>query len=175
MIKSKFWAFGFWLMALLTILFLFLLFSAISQYYFNWEIFKISMGTPFEAHFLLTLFVSAILIFGSIFTYGANAIYIDPANKTIKFKNIITRKTRSYSFDNFDGYVDTLQRDGRGNSYKAIYLVKEKRFIAKISSFFYSNYNELKDGLSDLPYLGFQTFGIIDSFKVLFGIDVLDL
>lgn len=133
------------------------------------------MTTPQVAHVQLTLFILAAFFFCSVFIYGANAIYIDTLNRTIKFKNIITRRTRLYSFDNLKGYVTTLQRDGRGNSYKAIYLVKDEKFVARISSFFCSNYDELKRGLDDLTYLGFQNFGIIDSFKVLFGMDVLDV
>jgi hypothetical protein len=174
MIKSKFWTLGFWLMAILTIFFLFLLVSAISQYYFDKTLFKISMTTAREAHVQMTLFVLAFLLFGSVFVYGANAIYIDTLNKSIKFKNIITRKTRIYSFANLDGYVDTIQKDGRMNSYKVSYLVKNKKFVAKISTFFCSNYDELINGLKGLTYLGFQDFGINDNFKVLFGKEVLD-
>jgi hypothetical protein len=133
------------------------------------------MRTAREAYVQIIFFIAAFILFGSVFIYGANAIYIDTLNKTIKFKNIITRKTRLFSFDKLDGFVDTLQRDGRMNNYKAIYLVKDKKFIARISSFFCSNYEELKTGLNDLTYLGFQDFGIIDSFKVLFGQDVLDV
>ena len=133
------------------------------------------MQTSFGAHFQMTAFSLGFLLFGGVFTYGANFISIDTLNKKIEFKNLITRRTTLYSFDNIDGYVDTLQRDGRGNTYKAIYLVKGNKFLARISSFFYSNYNELKDGLHDLTYLGFQNFGIADSFRVLFGKDALNL
>jgi hypothetical protein len=172
MIKSRF-SFGFWLMLLLTALFLFLLVCAISQYYFHKEIFKISMGTSSEAHLQLAFFSIAALLFGSVFTYGANKICIDTTSKSITLKNIITQKVKSYSFDSIDGYVDTMQRDGRGNSHKTIYLAKDRKFVVKISSFFCSNYNELRDGLTDLTYFGYQSFNIIDSFRVLLGLNVL--
>jgi hypothetical protein len=175
MIKSKFWTFGFCLIALMAIFFLFLLVSAISQYYLDTTIFKISMQTPREAYVQMTLFILAFILFSSVFIYGANAIHIDTLNKTIKFKNIITRRTRLYSFSSLDGFVDTVQRDGRMSSYKVSYLVKDKKFIARISRFFCSNYDELRNGLSDLTYLGYQDFGMIDSFKVLFGKDILNV
>jgi hypothetical protein len=161
-------------MACITALFLVLLISGISQYYFGKTLINISMDTPSEAHLQLTLFGLAVLLFGSILVYDANVIRIDTLGKLITFRNIITQKIKSYSFDTLDGYVDTLQRDGRGNSYKTIYLVKDKKYIAKISNFYCSNYDELKDGLSKLTYLGFQNFNIIDSFRVLFGMDMVD-
>ena len=173
MIKSNFWAMGLWMMALVSLTFLLLFISSISKYYFDIQIFKISMRNPSEAHLEMGTFVIAFLLFGSIFMSGANQISIDTSKKTVSFRNIITQKLKVYSFNELDGYVDTLQRDGRGASYKTIYLVKNEKYIAKISTFFCSNFDNLKSGLSDLNYLGFKDFGLIESFKVLFGMKIL--
>lgn len=175
MIKSKFGGFGFYLMALLMLFFLFLLLSAVLQYYFGIELFRISMRNEFEAHIQIALFCIALLIFGSVFTYNANITYIDTANKYLILRNIITQKSTKYYYADLDGYVDTLQRDGWRNSYKTIYLVKNKKYIIKISDFFYSNYDELQKGLNGVTYLGIKNFNVFDSFKVLFRMDIEDV
>ena len=133
------------------------------------------MPTGSIAHLQITLFSLAFLTFALILISNANLISIDITKNSVSFKNIITRKLRSYPFSSLDGYVDTVQRDGKGTKYEITYLVKDKIFIEKISSFSCSNYDELKKGLNNAKYLGFQNFTIIDSIKVMLGMNVLNI
>ncbi len=119
---------------------------------------------------VLSLF--GLILFGSVLVSSAKIVIIDTIGGSISFKNMLFRNEIVFAFDELDGYVETIQRDGNSNEYSVIYLVKEAKYVAKVSDFFCSNYNELKQGLGGLKYLGIKKFNIIDSFKVLCGLSV---
>ena len=96
----------------------------------------------------------------------ANIITIDTSHKIITFKNIFTRHTDKFLFDQFSGFVDTLQRTRR-NNYKALYIVQDKKYVKKISAAMYKNFDELLGGLSPVNYLGFKKLGLKERFKIL--------
>ena len=89
------------------------------------------------------------------------------------FKNIVTRQTKSYAFSDFDGYIDTFLNH-KSASYKTIGLIKDKKVIHYIDSFWVSNYDELRQSLEGLEYLGTYNFGILKQFKMLFRQPVID-
>lgn len=93
---------------------------------------------------------------------------IDPDSKTISFKMFLLPITKTYPFNYFDGYADTVVKDKYG-SYKCFYLVKEHKLKYKMSGRFYSNIDELKEGISVLKYMGFikNTFPL--SMKIAFN------
>ena len=113
-----------------------------------------------------------ILLFGSQLWRDAKIILIDTFTKTITFTNLFTRQQTVSSFEDFDGFIDTFQL-ARGGTYRVIYLVKDRKFVRKISSFYYSNLDELQNSFVDIKYLGRQNFNIIKSFKILFNMPVL--
>jgi len=173
MIKSKFWSFGFFIIGGVSVFFFLMWISATSQIYFG-RPFLIKFGSPDNMrsmHFNFALSLIVTLLFSSVFVSNANIINIDVANKTISLKGLFARK-KLYAFDQIDGYIQTEQRDGAGSTYRVIYLVKGDKYIARITNFFCSNFGELREGLSDLKYLGFKHFNIIDSFKVLLGLPI---
>jgi hypothetical protein len=102
----------------------------------------------------------------------AKAILIDDNNSTICFANIFTRRKEIYSFDEFDGFVD-LYQPVTGGRVRVLYLIKNGKFIKKISGFYYSNLDELIAALSPIKYLGKQDFGLIKSLKILFNMTIL--
>jgi len=53
-------------------------------------------------------------------------------------------------------------------------LVKNEKFVQKISSFIYSNIDEIEIGLKDLKYLGRKEDTYIQRYKILFGRKVLN-
>ena len=133
----------------------------------------LSVRTEQQKHVCLVGGPIFILLFGSQLWRYARVILIDSVNNTISFTNLFTRRQSVFSFDNFDGFVDMNQSARGGATYKVIYLVRQKKFAKKISSFYYSNLNELQEALTPIKYLGLQNFNIIKSVKILFNLRVL--
>lgn len=173
MTKSQFKTFGFWLMLIMTLLMTLLLISAFSQTFLDFKIIKMSMPTTEAKIFQFVLPTLGGLLFGSQLWRDANIIMVDTFAKTITFQNLFTRKARLYDFNYFDGFIDMNQSSESG-TYRVVYLVKEKRYIEKISSFYYSNLDDLQVALTPIKYLGFRRYSIFKSIKVLFNGQVLD-
>jgi hypothetical protein len=173
MTKSKSNTFGFWVMLIATLFMSFLLISAFSQTFLDFQIIKMSMQTAKANIFQFVLPTIGVLLFGSQIWRDANTIQVDTFAKTITFKNFFTKRSRQYDFDFFDGYVDMLQSSKSG-TYRVIYLVKDKRYIEKISSFYYANFDDLKTAFMTIQYLGFKKYNVFKSIKVLFGGQILD-
>ena len=82
-------------------------------------------------------------------------ITIDSENKTIQFKNAITRYTKQYDFDYFDGYLYSFTKMS-GFHNKVLFLVKNKKSWKRINEYYYSNVDEMQIALSSMNYFGFQ-------------------
>jgi hypothetical protein len=115
------------------------------------------------------------LIIGSFLSSRASSIEIqsDGILKTLIFKNLFTRRIKVYYFQEFDGYITTKLWHKQWNVNKTLCLIKEGRVVKKIDNFFYSNVDELQEGLKEMPYLGFKNMGIVNSWKVLFNQPIL--
>ena len=115
-----------------------------------------------------------LIIFLSILWHNVKNIILNKDNKSISFQNIFTRTIKEYKFSDFDGYINTfVNHDSFGIHYKTIGLVKGKKIIRRIDSYFYSNYDNLREGLTDCNYLGEIKFGWWDSIKMLLNFEVL--
>lgn len=69
-------------------------------------------------------------------------------DKTITFVNPLLPFLRFRKpWDAYDYYL-TIEEYSRAGTYEAIWLIKNGRVKSRISSFYYSNYNDLKDSLS---------------------------
>ena len=121
----------------------------------------------------IALFGFISLFFLFLISSFIKSITIDSYSKTMIFKNIVTRQTKSYAFSDFDGYIDTFLNH-KSASYKTIGLIKDKKVIHYIDSFWVSNYDELRQSLEGLEYLGTYNFGILKQFKMLFRQPVID-
>jgi hypothetical protein len=119
--------------------------------------------------FSLTLF----LLMVPYLWWTSVQVVIDSSNKKISFIHFITRRENTYSFNDFDGYADWIESKGRGGPFRVIYLVRDKRFIRRISSEIYSNIEELESGFKSLKYFGQQQYSYVKSLRVLFGLKVL--
>ena len=120
--------------------------------------------------------ISGFLLYISVWLKkNATIITIDTEKNTISFENIFTKNTKTYFFSDFDGYIETVEKNRKTHvQYKVLYLVKDKITNRKIPGFLYSNIEELQEGLKSLNYLGFKSFGIVKQLKILFRQPILE-
>jgi hypothetical protein len=97
---------------------------------------------------------------------------IDTDLKTISFKMFLLPITKTYFLNYFDGYINTIVKDKYGE-YKCLYLVKAGKLMYNMSGRFYSNINELHEGLFPLKDLGFIKSSVSLSMKIAFGSRIL--
>jgi len=145
---------------------IFMLVSAVSLHFFSIQIIKFDDGIYF--HLITFLLLS--LIFIPITLFNSTVITINTPEKKITFKNVFAQ-ARIYNFNELQGYIETeyVSRVGR-----VIYLIKDNKQIERISENYYSNFENLKLGLSSLNYMGKRTFNIYTYLKVLFRFPVSD-
>lgn len=115
----------------------------------------------------------SLVILISVMVTCIKKITIDEPMKTITFKNMITGRSRTYDFVDFDGYIKTYLNH-KHSAYETVGLVKDGRVIRYIDSFWVSNYDELCQPLEDLNFLGTYKFGIWKQLKLLFRKPVID-
>jgi hypothetical protein len=120
--------------------------------------------------FFITVVFPFFIIAQMKLNYKVTTIDID--SKTISFKMFILPITRTYNLNYFDGYINTIIKD-KYDEYKCFYLVKDDKMIYKMSGRFYSNIDELHDGLSSLSDLGFIKSSVSLSIKIALGKRVL--
>jgi hypothetical protein len=172
MVKSKHNTFGFWFHVGIIALYIFLTICCITQYYYHFTIMKIHIPNQRSFNGWMIINAIACLIFGAILYSRACLIEINSDSsflKTITFKNLFSRQTKTYSFEEFDGYISTRLWHKQFNENKTLCLIKEGRVFRKIDNFFYSNVDELQQGLKEMKYLGFKRMGFRNSWKVLFN------
>jgi hypothetical protein len=176
MIKSRHNTFGFWLLAGMMLFLTFLAICSVTQFYFHFTIIRIDVHSQRSFNGQVIIDVIGCLIFGSMLSSRASFIQIHSDGgilKTISFKKLFTRRTKVYSFQEFDGYITTQVWHKQWNENKTLCLIKEGRVVTKIDNFFYSNVDELQEALKEMPYLGFKNMGIVNSWKVLFNKPIL--
>jgi len=173
MITSRHNTSGCWVISLLTFLFLSFLSGEILTHY---SIFKINYFIKLDkkGFYFVVAFVGCIsLLFLALFSAYIKTIEINQIDKKISFRNIITRQSKSYDFDEFDGIADTYLNHGSG-SYKTVGLVKDRKVIRYIDSFWVSNYDDLRLALQDLKCFGTYNFGTWKKLKLLLKLPVID-
>ena len=122
--------------------------------------------------FINICFTALILLLLRLIITEPMIITIDLFAKSIRFKNMITRYSKTYSFENFDGYVESTQKSGYGN-YKVFYLIQNKRVVEKIKGYYYNNIDELGNGINSLVNLGNQKMTLLKRMKILFKVPIL--
>jgi hypothetical protein len=158
MVESKFKTYGIFAIILSMFLFVgicFFIYVLISVVFFGGHIIPRGTLPAFGAIIFICVFL---LLLVTIFYSWKNSTFIikiDMDSKNIWFKNIITQKKTLYSFNDFDGYLDTFAIT-RAGSYKVVYLIRNKRAEKILTGFYYSNIDQLQDALSSIPYLGFK-------------------
>ena len=125
----------------------------------------------------MTRIITLILLFAFIlpvYTLGTlvrDVNFINICDNKITFQNLLGIK-QEIDFNELDGYITMMQFD-KGGTFEVIYLVKHGKFIGKITSFLYSNYDDMKTHL-DTKYIGDIAFSYLSSLKILFGIKVIE-
>jgi hypothetical protein len=104
---------------------------------------------------------------------SSKLLIINTIDKTISFTHFFTRQKTVYNFTDIDGYVDIIIEPARGRPFRVLYLVTDEKFIQKISSFIYSNIDEIEQGLKATKYLGKQDFSFLKQFRIFLGQKVL--
>jgi len=123
----------------------------------------------------LTIFLAlwCLILFVEL-SKNAKIISVDTVSKTISLTNYFTKKTQTFSYNDFDGQFDTVIKHGRYRRlYDAFGLTKDRFVVYRIDSYYYSNYEELKDGLSEIKGLGYIEFGFVDNIKILLQCPVI--
>ena len=87
-------------------------------------------------------------------------VLIDRDARTITFRNLVSNKEVVYSFDELDGFVQVYVPQKNGEKIKVVYLVKDRKFLEKLSGSFYSNLDELEDALASLKFLGVEKLSL---------------
>lgn len=175
MFKSRHNTFGFWLLVGTMAFLIFLAISSVTQYYFNFIIIKIDVSNQRSFNTQIITDILGCSFFGIMLSSRAAPIKIhsDGILKTISFKNLFTRRSKVYSFTDFDGYITTTLWHKQWNENKTLCLIKQGRVVKKIDNFFYSNVDELQEALKEMPYLGFKNMDFANSWKVLFNKPIL--
>lgn len=134
MIQSKHKTLGFWLIASALLFFILSVIFQISQHYFNFIIIKFFIPNQRTFYAFMIIDVIAIFILGGILWSNGNIILIDNGltEKSISFKNIISRRIKTYYFEELDGYIDTLiAHESITTTFKTICLIKDGIVVKK--------------------------------------------
>ncbi len=148
----------------------FILFAGVTIYYVVDQFYYTAGTTNHTKAIIITLFICSFLVYmGLWLKRSATTITIDPVQKTIGFTNIFIKKTEVSLLGDLDGYIETVVTSGSHTEYKAYYILKDKKVNRKILGYYYSNMDELQEGLKPLAYLGFQKLGLEKRLNILFN------
>lgn len=98
-------------------------------------------------NYKIVVFLIGIELFWLVL-FSTQCKFIIIEEKGITFVNPLLPFLRfSRPWNSYDYYL-TIEEYSRGGTHEAIWLIKNGRVKGRISSFYYSNYNDLKDSLS---------------------------
>jgi hypothetical protein len=169
MIQSKFrkGAIGrYWILLLMSFLSAFITYAIISVHFFESDLFGSALTKEQSVIFIIFFFLIT-LLFIKVLIVSALRIEIDTNKQEIILTHIFLKTKKKYLFSDFDYYIDTVEESRQG-SFKAIYLIKNKRLKMAIRGFYYSNIDELQDALTSIQSLGFKKYGWLSSLLVYF-------
>jgi hypothetical protein len=142
----------------------------------HYSIFKIEYFITLDDksfYFTIILFACMVILFLTVISAFIKKISINEFDMTISFQNIITRQTKTYYFSDFDGIIDTFLNHRSGQC-RTIGLVKDKKVVRYIDSFWCSNYTELRQSLNNLKCFGTLNFGAWKQMKLLLRLSIID-
>lgn len=174
MIKSKFQHTAipaFWIL-LSVIIFLF-----VGELYYLYSRFITFQRGEIHRDVIVSLIIiPGFILFASLWLKkSATIIAVNTDQNTITFTNFFAKNVKTYFLSNFDGYIHTIDINSKTRTqYKVLFLLKDKIIVRKISGAFYSNIEELQEGLKSLNNLGFEKFGITKKLKMFFKQPVLE-
>ena len=163
--KYKIWG-GFSLLIFLNVMWFFLFRVAVLKIYRN-----LSMHEEWETGSIVVVsfIILMELIFIALFMSECKYMKVKP-DKIIFINPILPflRKTRYFS--EYD-YKQIVEEEARGGPHEALWLIKNRKLKVRISSFYYSNYSELKESIKikdegRLLINPFKQFGCILGMKI---------
>ena len=167
MIQSKFrkGAIGrYWILVLMSFLTGFITYAIISVHFFEGDLFKSALTKEQSMVFIIIFCVTTLLLI-KVLIVSPMSIKIDTNKQEIIFSHIFLKTKKTYLFSDFDYFIETIE-DSRQGSFKAIYLIKNKRLKNAIRGFYYSNIDELQEALTGIQNMGFKKFGWLSSLLV---------
>jgi hypothetical protein len=119
----------------------------------------------------LLLLASLISLTGIIvFFKQTRKTSIDLLNHTITLKYYFLKKEIVLDIKKLTGYYNSIKRSTTSfNSFEVLILMNNDIVVATISSSFYSNYSEMKNSLSEIPYLGILKYNLMDKINWIKG------
>jgi hypothetical protein len=170
-IKSTYKIFGgFGLLLVLTLVFSSLYFKIIEVQVENNIDFETWLNSTNDI-FLFSILSFWELVVLSLFMTQNKFIIIE--NEEIIFINPLLPFIRKTRQSNEYDYFFTIVEQSRGGEYEAIWLIKNNKIKDRISSFYYSNYSELKDNLS-IRNEGERYINPVMQIFYLFGLRIKD-
>lgn len=157
MIKGKF-------SRLAVVLHLFLLVIPVMAF---WQGSKLINSGEIEADSLIFYMIAAVFVLFTIYAVvspilNIKEVYID--DKIFIYKYLFFRK--SYTLNEIDGYF-TMEVPSKDTTYETIYPVMRNRILPPVSSFYISNYDDLKNSFP-LKHIGRVKFSWKNYFIILF-------
>lgn len=133
-VKSKFNFFAILIVSVLTILpFLVVYLSATSP----------------VAGMILPLLLLVFIIFFWLTVFRTRAYKVEIDGNTIIVKRYFgVGRSESYDFSTLDGFI-TLFESAKGSVYESLFILKNGKRVGSISSFYHSNFDQLKSILKD--------------------------
>ena len=106
------------------------------------------------------------LFFGELHT---KAIIVTLESETISKRGFLgLAPERKYSLHEFEGFI-TCSVPAKGGEYEYLYLIKNGKKVIKLSEFYHSNYDQIKEEIRQrLKPLGKEQFSYISEFKEIF-------
>jgi hypothetical protein len=171
MIKSRYKILGgFGLLVLLNIIIVFGLIKLLTKSKISF--YKVNILYNSDALFVYSIFSSLLLLLIWIFVTHCKAITIDDFG--IKLSNpLFPVLQKQYSWDDFDYYI-LVDEESKYNVHESIWLLKDQKIKARFSSFYYSNYPELKSNIKTKSK-GKKEFHLIDQFLSIIGLMKVDI
>ncbi len=173
MVQSRFNKATIWITGIATVLLCLLVLFTLAQPLLNYKILGVYKPSGKEYIVLSLALLFSFVFLCAQFWRDVKKITIDTVTRTISFKNLLTKKEEIYSFADFDGFIDMYQQSRQG-SFRVIYLIQDKKYRKKISSFYYANLDELQAALHPIKYKGRKPFSFWKSLKTLLGQEVMD-
>ena len=122
----------------------------------------------FKDNITIGLYFILFLLFGfvaTVYTLLKDTKKIEIDDNEIRYRNWLTNVTTSYRLNELDGFAITQEITNYG-LLRTIYLVKDGKMSGKISEFFYSNFDELLNGVQKIKFLGSFNWSGIKSIKI---------
>jgi hypothetical protein len=114
--------------------------------------------------FSAVLFLIGIVTVIAVFVVSQR-VSINTLEQTITFKKIFTGKETAIPFTEIEGCFETTKQNNAGK-FKVILFVNNGFLLGSISSSQYSNFDELRNSLGKLKYLGFIQYNAFDHIRM---------